>query len=215
MKMRISSIQMAASRHLLILLCALAFVALVVGISACSPSTTAKDDGGGGALVSRDNAHASSILANPSHSDGIFTEENITSPATCTQSACHTPEELVNDGAGLLVDLDSGTVSNPHSNHQYLQCTDCHSVSDQSTLYCNSCHEFTLSDGWSNPEMDAAELGYEFDVSNSDLPSYADSGRDVESVPEEVLNGQGQMAENPGLMDQIMKHFMEMMQVGA
>mgnify|MGYP001436858331 CR=1 FL=1 len=41
---------------------------------------------------------------------------------------------------------------NPHSSHQgELECTNCHSAHGTSTLYCNSCHNWKLPDGWTKP----------------------------------------------------------------
>ncbi len=193
-------------RHLILLFTAVLVVSLFA-IVACSPSgDEAEGDGAEAAssnemtqIVSADEADPSSLIAVPTHPEGTFTEDNVQSEAVC--STCHTQEDLVANGEGLLVDPDAGTVANPHSNHQYLECYDCHSVGGQSVLYCNSCHEFALPEGWANPEEGGAELGYEFDVSNSELCTYAESGRDVEPLPEGATDGQADLQDQAFMQD--------------
>ncbi|MBQ9955200.1 MAG: cytochrome c3 family protein [Eggerthellaceae bacterium] len=176
-------------------LCAAATVA-ALGLCACSSGDAGSQDGaaeGDAAvetvgIVNAENPDAASLLAVPTHPEGMFTSE-IEANATCMQSACHDADELVEDGVGVLMDADSLTVANPHANHQYLDCVDCHSVSEQPVLYCNSCHEFTLAEGWANPLEGAAELTYEFDASGAYEFDYAASGRDATELPAEATDG--------------------------
>ncbi len=193
---------------------ALAMVAML-GLAACSGSNTESSSTDSEApaaaeveevALSAEGADPSSIMAVSSHSANEFTNVTVAQVSTC--ATCHPYDTLVAAGEGLLVDMDSGTVANPHSNHQYLDCTDCHSATEQSVLYCNSCHEFALAEGWANPTTNAAQCAYEFDVSGLDLPPYSETGRDMTVLPPEELNGVAQMEANPTLAQEMMASFM-------
>ena len=131
-------------------------IVALFGMMACTNSgagTGGSDAAADGTALSADGADPTSIMAVPAHAENGFTAESVAQVSTC--ATCHPYDSLVAAGDGKLVDPDSGTVANPHANHQYLDCTDCHSVQDQSVLYCNSCHEFALAEGWATPETNA------------------------------------------------------------
>ncbi|MDR1422650.1 MAG: cytochrome c3 family protein [Coriobacteriales bacterium] len=72
-----------------------------------------------------------------------FTE---VSKENCGNSDCHGDWSTIKaDTEGAL--FVGNLVANPHDNHQTteIECSDCHSLTEASTLYCWSCHTYELS----------------------------------------------------------------------
>lgn len=69
--------------------------------------------------------------------------------AMCAKSDCHNFDEIV-----LATQNWGGEEGvNPHDSHQGygLDCSSCHSAHGQSMMYCNTCHDFEVPDGWAEP----------------------------------------------------------------
>lgn len=62
---------------------------------------------------------------------------------------------LVMQGAAGKKGKDAVTSNvNPHEEHHgEVQCYSCHSMHGQSTLYCNTCHDYPVPQGWASPEI--------------------------------------------------------------
>lgn len=69
----------------------------------------------------------------------------------CLNAECHQHSEE----SQVAATENYGTaLFNPHESHisYTLECSDCHSMSDTPTLYCNKCHNADLPVGWENPD---------------------------------------------------------------
>ncbi len=69
--------------------------------------------------------------------------------AFCAKSGCHDWEAVVtatqNWGGEVGV--------NPHNSHQgeAIDCSNCHAAHGTSYMYCNTCHDYEVPDGWQQP----------------------------------------------------------------
>ncbi len=64
----------------------------------------------------------------------------------CTE--CHDYEKVT----ALTVDFGGDSGVNPHASHNgKLDCTSCHRMHNENIMWCNSCHNFELPEGWVNP----------------------------------------------------------------
>lgn len=78
--------------------------------------------------------------------NNMMKNEGTTAKAFCTRCHDYTEVTASTENWGG----ESGV--NPHSSHQgELECTNCHNAHGTSTLYCNTCHNWELPDGWENP----------------------------------------------------------------
>ena len=67
----------------------------------------------------------------------------------CAKSGCHDWNEVV----AATENWGGNSGVNPHRSHQgeAIDCSNCHGVHTQSMMYCNTCHEFKVPDGWATP----------------------------------------------------------------
>ena len=128
------------TRSALAAACFVAILALsLFALSACAGQETSASEPTAAA------AEPGSLLA--IHTNGQLEAGDYT-PKTCL--GCHNRTELNASTEGY--GGDTGT--NPHSAHEPAgTCTDCHSVSGQSTIKCNSCHAWEVPEGWTEPEI--------------------------------------------------------------
>ncbi|MEG2261134.1 MAG: cytochrome c3 family protein [Raoultibacter sp.] len=69
--------------------------------------------------------------------------------AFCASSGCH--DMAVVTAATQDWGGESGV--NPHSNHQgLLDCSNCHSAHGTSHMYCNTCHDWKVPQGWTGQQ---------------------------------------------------------------
>lgn len=69
--------------------------------------------------------------------------------AFCASSGCHDMDKVI------ASTQDWGGVQgvNPHSNHQgSLDCSNCHSAHGTSNMYCNTCHDWEVPQGWTSQQ---------------------------------------------------------------
>lgn len=69
--------------------------------------------------------------------------------AMCTKSGCHDFQEV----KAATQDWGGQAGVNPHSSHQgeAIDCSNCHVAHGTSYMYCNTCHDYEVPEGWSNP----------------------------------------------------------------
>ena len=87
---------------------------------------------------------------------GMLTKVGVRSDAKmCATSGCHD----YNDVIAATENWGGREGVNPHDSHQgyELDCSNCHSEHGQSIMYCNTCHDYEVPEGWANPASDAAE----------------------------------------------------------
>lgn len=74
--------------------------------------------------------------------------------AMCTGPGCHDMAEVVESTRNW----GGQDGVNPHDSHQgyALDCSSCHAAHGQSYMYCNTCHDFEVPQGWAEPASSAA-----------------------------------------------------------
>lgn len=67
----------------------------------------------------------------------------------CTRAGCHDFDEVV----AATADWAGEAGVNPHSSHQgvAIDCSNCHGAHGQSYMYCNTCHDYEVPEGWASP----------------------------------------------------------------
>ena len=83
--------------------------------------------------------------------DGSLAPQLITADKKmCATAGCHDWDEVV----AATEDWGGRTGANPHKSHQgeAIDCSDCHSVHGQSNMYCNTCHNWEVPQGWTSPQ---------------------------------------------------------------
>ena len=67
----------------------------------------------------------------------------------CAGAGCHDFDEV----AAATEDWGGKAGVNPHDSHQgyALDCSSCHTAHGQSYMYCNTCHDYEVPDGWAVP----------------------------------------------------------------
>ena len=67
----------------------------------------------------------------------------------CTRAGCHDFDEVV----AATADWAGEAGVNPHSSHQgvAIDCSNCHGAHGQSCMYCNTCHDYEVPEGWASP----------------------------------------------------------------
>lgn len=67
----------------------------------------------------------------------------------CATSGCHDMDEVV----AATQDWGGQVGVNPHDSHQgyALDCSSCHTAHGQSIMYCNTCHDYEVPEGWTEP----------------------------------------------------------------
>lgn len=81
---------------------------------------------------------------------GHITTRGVTADAKmCATSGCHDLDRVV----AATQDWGGQPGVNPHSSHQgeAIDCSNCHGVHGSSNMYCNTCHDYKVPDGWENP----------------------------------------------------------------
>lgn len=81
---------------------------------------------------------------------GKLTTVGVRSDANmCTGSGCHNFDQVVS----TTEDWGGEIGVNPHNSHQgyALDCSSCHTVHGQSIMYCNTCHDYEVPEGWMTP----------------------------------------------------------------
>jgi Zn finger protein HypA/HybF involved in hydrogenase expression len=106
-------------------------VALLLCV-ACSSSTTTVDYSDDSLIAYHEN------LGNDISS---LTEVSVES---CGE--CHGDRSAIRASTEGILEAGA-TVANPHLNHmtKEIECSDCHSLAEASTLYCRQCHTYTMT----------------------------------------------------------------------
>lgn len=82
--------------------------------------------------------------------DGMIATVGVRSDAgMCAASGCHDYAEVV----AATADWGGEAGVNPHESHQgyELDCSSCHVEHAQSIMYCNTCHDYEVPQGWAEP----------------------------------------------------------------
>ncbi len=81
---------------------------------------------------------------------GVRADKNM-----CAVSGCHDMEEVV----AATQDWGGEAGVNPHDSHQgyALDCSSCHTTHGQSYMYCNTCHDYEVPEGWAAPVSTTAK----------------------------------------------------------
>lgn len=82
--------------------------------------------------------------------EGHLTRVGVRSDAAmCATAGCHDMEQV----AAATQDWGGQEGANPHDSHQgyALDCSSCHTAHGQSVMYCNTCHDFAVPQGWAEP----------------------------------------------------------------
>ncbi len=71
----------------------------------------------------------------------------------CTRQGCHDFDEVV----AATENWGGEAGVNPHDSHQgyAIDCSNCHVVHGQSVMYCNTCHDYEVPEGWAAPAKSA------------------------------------------------------------
>lgn len=74
--------------------------------------------------------------------------------AMCATPDCHNFEGVV----AATENWGGEEGVNPHDSHQgyALDCSSCHSAHGQSMMYCNTCHDYQVPEGWAQPARSQA-----------------------------------------------------------
>ncbi|MDO4291436.1 MAG: cytochrome c3 family protein [Eggerthellaceae bacterium] len=74
--------------------------------------------------------------------------------AMCATSGCHDWPETV----AATENWGGEAGVNPHESHQgyALDCSSCHTEHGASIMYCNTCHDYEVPDGWTAPAKASA-----------------------------------------------------------
>lgn len=69
--------------------------------------------------------------------------------AFCAKSGCHDWDDVV----VATQDWGGAVGVNPHKSHQgeAIDCSNCHIAHGPSYMYCNTCHDYAVPDGWEQP----------------------------------------------------------------
>ncbi len=69
--------------------------------------------------------------------------------AFCAKSGCHDWDAVV----AATQDWGGDEGVNPHQSHQgeAIDCSNCHVAHGTSYMYCNTCHDYKIPDGWQQP----------------------------------------------------------------
>lgn len=69
--------------------------------------------------------------------------------AFCAKSGCHDWDAVV----AATQDWGGDQGVNPHQSHQgeAIDCSNCHVAHGTSYMYCNTCHDYKIPDGWQQP----------------------------------------------------------------
>lgn len=67
----------------------------------------------------------------------------------CATAGCHDMDEVIASTA----DWGGEAGVNPHDSHQgrAIDCSNCHVAHGQSMMYCNTCHDYAVPEGWASP----------------------------------------------------------------
>ncbi|MEG1246722.1 MAG: cytochrome c3 family protein [Gordonibacter sp.] len=67
----------------------------------------------------------------------------------CAKSGCHDWDVVV----AATQDWGGDAGVNPHRSHQgeAIDCSNCHVAHGSSYMYCNTCHDYAVPDGWQQP----------------------------------------------------------------
>lgn len=87
--------------------------------------------------------------------NGMLSTVGVRSDAKmCATSGCHDLEEVV----AATENWGGEAGVNPHESHQgyAIDCGNCHGVHGTSYLYCNTCHDYEVPDGWIDPSDNRA-----------------------------------------------------------
>lgn len=73
--------------------------------------------------------------------------------AMCATPNCHNISEVV----AATENWGGQQGVNPHDSHQgyALDCSSCHTAHGQSYMYCNTCHDYEVPEGWAEPTSSA------------------------------------------------------------
>ena len=83
--------------------------------------------------------------------DGMLATAGVTADQKmCAKSGCHEWADVV----AATQDWGGEAGVNPHKSHQgeAIDCSNCHSAHGTSNLFCNTCHDYRLPDGWQSPK---------------------------------------------------------------
>ncbi len=82
--------------------------------------------------------------------NGLITRVGVRADAgMCATAGCHDLDELV----AATADWGGEPGVNPHDSHQgrAIDCSNCHGVHGESVMYCNTCHDYQVPEGWIAP----------------------------------------------------------------
>ncbi len=86
--------------------------------------------------------------------DGLLTTVGVRSDEKmCTANGCHDFDEVV----AATENWGGQEGVNPHESHQghAIDCSNCHGVHQQSVMYCNTCLDYEVPEGWAQPQRAA------------------------------------------------------------
>lgn len=89
--------------------------------------------------------------------DGMIATVDVRSDAKmCATSGCHDFEGVV----AITRNWGGEEGVNPHDSHQgyAIDCSNCHVEHGQSIMYCNTCHDYEVPEGWAEP-VEPARVG--------------------------------------------------------
>lgn len=82
--------------------------------------------------------------------DGMIATVGVRSDAKmCATSGCHDFDQVIE----ATQDWGGEVGVNPHESHQgyAIDCSNCHVEHGQSIMYCNTCHDYEVPQGWAEP----------------------------------------------------------------
>ena len=98
---------------------------------------------------------------------------------TCVKSGCHNWDDVVS----ATENWGGNSGVNPHRSHQgeAIDCSNCHGMHTQSMMYCNTCHDFKVPDGWATPTKTSSSASTTSSTSTSSGASTSSTTQSAQS----------------------------------